>query len=396
MIVRAFIAAFALASTLHAQSTPAPQPVARFLENPATFDGEQVVLEGFLSLEDYAKALFISVDDYVASRFEGSVPVVVGNYFLDRRELYERRNVRITGVYEHSCAMAGSFCSAHPGQGRIIVSAIDILPEQPASPGWRRRDVLGSPHALVAEPPDSALLVAANELFTDISRRNRVRLRNAASGEGGSALVDDLYDPQSRATWLLFSGEGAYSSWIQDHPAAELIGFTLANDTIEPRLGAACLCEGPDCAPARDLQADRITNRNLLDPYICLTFVEGDAGWEVDPGMLLSMRHMGDYGNDLGVVLDDDREPDEELVWRWVTTPGLAFAHFMTRLRNQPRARVWYAVKAGSIDIGIFVGRPDGQTWEMDPNEGDPELSLIEASPETAARRDGPDRDNDE
>ena len=381
-MIRASILALGLTSSLHAQSTPLPQSVAAFLEEPAAFDGEEISLVGILSLEDYAKALFATVSDYEASRFDQSVPVILNNYVLDRRELFERRNVRITGVYDHACAREEAFCSSHPGQGRIYVSSLDLMPDQPESVGWRPRETHGAPHALTLEPSDSSLAGTAQALFVDIGRRNRIRLRNAASGEGGGELIDDLYDPQSRSTWLLFSGEGAYSNWMEDHPDADLFAFTLANDSMEPRLGAACLCAEPECAPVRDLQADRIINRNLTDNYICLTFVEQESGWEVDPGMLLSMWRMGDHGNDLGVVLEDDEQEGETLVWRWVTTPGLSYAFFVTRLRNQPRPRVWHAVETGAAQIGVFVTRPDGQYWNLDPNNGYPEITLEASLPE--------------
>ena len=389
MIIRAAMLALGLTSGLHAQSTPIPQSVAVFLDDPAAFDGDEVSLVGFLSLEDYAKALFATVDDYEASRFGQSVPVILNNYYLDRRELYERHNVHITGVYDHACAREGNFCSAHPGQGRIYVSSLDVMPDQPGDAGWRPRQIHGAPHALTLEPPDSALAETALALFMDIGRRNRVRLRNAASGEGGSELNGDLNDPQSRSTWLLFSGEGAYANWIEDHPNADLFAFTLAGDTIEPRLGAACLCAETGCAPVRDLQADRVTNRNLSDNYICLTFAEREAGWEIDPGMLLSMRRMGDHGNDLGVVLENDEQAENTLVWRWVTTPGLSHAFFITRMRNQPRPRVWYAVEAGEAEVGVFVTRPDGDYWSMDPNDGNPAITLQASLPGGA-----PDVDN--
>lgn len=381
MIIRAAMLALGLTSGLYAQSTPIPQSVSAFLYDPAAFDGEQVSLVGFLSLEDYAKALFATVDDYEASRFNRSIPVILNNYFLDRRELYERRNVRITGVYDHACAREGNFCSAHPGQGRIYVSSLDVMPDQPDDAGWRPRQTWGAPHALTLEPPDSPLADTAQALFTDIGHRNRVRLRNAASGEGGSELNGDLNDPQSRSTWLLFSGEGAYANWMEDHPNADLFAFGLSNDTIESRLGAACLCAEPDCAPVSDLQADRITNRNLSDNYICLTFMEREEGWEIDPGMLLSTRLMGNYGNDLGVVFEDDGEENETLVWRWVSTPDLTYAYFTTRLRHQPRPRVWHAVESGMLDVGVLILRPDGRYWIMDPNDGNPAITLEESLP---------------
>lgn len=394
MINRAVILAVIFGSMAHAQTPENTISVEAFLEDPERYDGLQISLEGFLSLEDYAKALFTDVEAYEASLFQDSIPVVLGNYLLDRRELYERRRVRIDGTYDHECAGEGVFCTAHPGQGRIWVRGIDVLPDQPDSPGWRQRDVSVAPYALEPAGTETGLLESATALFADIARRNRVRLRRAASGEAGEALLSDLYDPQGRSSWLLFSHERSYASWIEEHPDAVLYGFTLASDPSLPRLGAACLCANPDCAPARDLLADRIVQRNTSDPYICLTFAEIGQAWEVDAGLLLSMPLMDDYGNDLGIVLHDDREAGEELVWRFSTTPGLTHSNFVTRLRNQPRPRIWHHVRNGQSGIGIMIRRPDGQIWSMEPNDGDALLTLQSGFPDGLPDLDAPAGDN--
>ena len=383
-----FLALICCAPTT-AQSTPIPRTVEAFLTDPAGNHGGAVVLEGFLSLEDYAKALFTDLESYEASDFSQSVPVIIPNHILNHREVYERRSVRLIGTYDHDCARIGLFCSSHPGQGRIWVSSIELLPEQPLHAGWRLRDVYSAPHAL--EPLESGhpLLATAETVFAQIGQRSRTGFTRFSEDDDAEMISDELYDAHGRATWLLFSGEGAYASWMASHPEAQLFGFTLLNDGLQPPVGAACLCEDENCPPIRDLQADRVTNRNLADPYICLTFVDRSGGWQIDPGTLLSMRHMGDFGNDLGVMVEDDAGEGDTLVWRWVTTPGLSGAYFITRMRHQPRARIWHAMKTGEANIGIFVMRPDGQYWNMIPNDGNPEISLQARLP-----ADAPDFEN--
>lgn len=59
-------------------------------------------MEGFLTVEDYGKALFADEEAYSDS--DRSIPLGLVSRIMDMREGFERTNVRVRGVYSHPCS----------------------------------------------------------------------------------------------------------------------------------------------------------------------------------------------------------------------------------------------------------------------------------------------------
>lgn len=63
-------------------------------------------MEGFLTVEDYGKALFADEEAYSDSDsdYDRSVPLGLVSRIMDMREGFERTYVRVRGVYSHPCS----------------------------------------------------------------------------------------------------------------------------------------------------------------------------------------------------------------------------------------------------------------------------------------------------
>ena len=180
-----------------------------FLDDPARWDGQEILIEGFLTLEDYGKALFATDADYQDGRYQRSIPLIMPNNLLDVREAFERTWVRIRGVYDHSCARNGMFCSAHPGQGRLIIRELWGIRMPDHFVGWRHPVTPTSMDVMRVIEGERAerLMSVAGAVMRDIRARDTQSLLGGAAPAERAAFGAALADPNGRAQWLLFTGD---------------------------------------------------------------------------------------------------------------------------------------------------------------------------------------------
>ena len=359
-------------------------PMSDFLADPAGFDSRTISIDGHVSFDDYARTLFATREDFEIGRFGQGIPIVVPDHLLDRRDLYERRFVRVFARYDHRCAQADWWCSNFAGQGVLIVEGVEVRSDDPPA-GYRApplETLWDRPYAtaLDAETPLGGIAAAA---FAAIESRDREALVALAPEAARTAFGADFADPRSRGSWLLFTGPHAWRARLADAADGPAIILTFPEDPFTPRIAAACLCLEAECAAFAAPSPQMVTAASTADPFICLAFVEIGGRWYLDPGPLMSMSVLGENGGDLGLYGPAQSSPDGgQLVGTFFTTPLLRSAHFVSRMRERPRARVADAVASGRA-LPASQMRPSGAIWVMEDSGisvlGEPRQSEISA-----------------
>lgn len=360
-------------------------PMADFLADPAAFDGRTISVDGHVSFDDYARTLFATREDLETGRFGSSVPIVVPDHLLDRRDLYERRLVRVFGRYDHRCARTDWWCSNFAGQGVLIVEGIEVRSDDPPA-GYRApplETVWDRPFAapLDAETPLGGIAATA---FAAIEARDREALVALVPEADRAAFGEDFADPRSRGSWLLFTGPDAWRTRLSGAVAGPAIALTFPDDPFTPRIAAACQCLEAECVAFADPSPQMVTAASTADPFICLAFVEIGESWRLDPGPLMSMAVLGENGGDLGLYGPAQSAPEDgQPVATFFTTPLMSSAHFVSRMRERPRARVADAVASDRVSISAMQMRPSGAIWMMEADgisaQGEPRQTDISA-----------------
>lgn len=360
----------------HAQ---APVDIRGFLDDPAQWDGQEILIEGFLTLEDYGKALFATDADYLEGRYEHSIPLVMPNNLLDVREAFERTWVRIRGVYDHSCARDGMFCSAHPGQGRLIIRELWGIRMPDHFIGWRHPVTPTSMDVMRVIEGERAerLMSVAGTAMRDIRIRDTQALVDGAHPSERGAFEAALANPNGRAQWLLFTGDYPMAASFEQgspvganlHYRAEtypVLPLALGEAAGDSNVAAVCICYEPQCSFRDAPQPEILTQRSFADPFICLPFVEIDDAWWLDTGFFIAMANIADYGGDLGTVVDLGNNAAAAIF----TAPGLPSSHFVTAVRARPRPRVVDAIENERLSIHAYQMVNPDLTWVIERSGG--------------------------
>lgn len=362
-----------------------------FLADPARWEGQEILIEGFITLEDYGKALFASEHAYLESDYAQSIPLVAPNALIDVREAFERTWVEIRGVYDGRCAHSGMFCSAHPGQGQLVIHELwgTHLPE--SFVGWRQPLVPNALDEMTEMEGERAeqLMRVFGAVLRDIRARDAQSLLNGVPPSERPTFEAELADPNGRAHWLLFSGDYPLAdTFEQGSPVGagieyrsetyQMLPLALGDDVSDTHLAAACICYESRCSFGRAPRPGIVVLRNFTDPFVCLPFAEVDGEWWLDTGFFLSTSRLADYGGDLGTVVDLGNSSAAAMF----TSPQLPFSHFVTAVRARPRARVVDAIGNQRLNIPAFQMVSPDLTWAIERSDGRARVRIVADSSE--------------
>jgi len=363
-----------------------PVELKAFLENPAKYDGKEILVSGFLSLEDYGKALFLTQEEFAEGRFENSVPVIMPYNILNMREAFQRTFVKIRAVYHHDCADPEMFCSAHPGQG-FLGPVLELWGERlPRNerPVYRKPTIPMPWDEMTiseAEDPDHENIVQLAYNFAQaVKAGDRAALLGLFETESRQLMVADGKKSHSRSEWLLFSGQYNYRAAFLAAKSLTIIPLRMMSDTIQPQVAAACFCMTKDCngALSNPMPSAAVTTGSFMDPYKCLPFYKSKSGWVVDAGFLLSDDEESPFGTDLGTmarmrIANTGAKP----VSYMHSQPSWPSSPFLTRLRERPRPRSVNALQKGRVKLPIFYIAPSGALWTLELIDGRPRVREI-------------------
>jgi hypothetical protein len=358
-----------------------------FLADPTRWDGEEILIDGFITLEDYSKALFVSEQAYLDADYARSLPIIVPNNLLDVREAFERTWVEIRGTYDGRCARTGMFCSAHPGQGRLVVSELwgTRLPE--SFVGWRRPIIQGALNEMTEMEGDRAdrLMRAFGAVMRDVRARDAESLLNGAPPPERATFEAELADPNGRAQCLLFTGDYPLAdTFEQGSPVGAgieyrsetylMLPLALGDSEADTHLAAACICYEARCSFRHAPRPEIVVLRNFTDPFVCLPFVEIEGGWWLDTGFFLSASRIADYGGDLGTGFETANNSAAVMF----SSPILPYSHLQSTLRRNPRARVVAATGSGGLELPAYQAVDANLTWVIERIDGEARVRRVE------------------
>lgn len=354
-----------------------------FLDDPSAWHEQEILIEGFITFEDYGKALFRSEDAFLDADYAQSIPLILPNNLIDMREAFERTWVRIRGGYDHGCAGPTTFCSAHPGQGRLIAYELWGIAIPEAWVGWRAPVVAVAMDEMSPIEPEAIepLMLVAGQTINLIRTGDAKALANMVSSDARALFEEELADQYGRANWLLFTGHYPLQrTFAEGAPVGSDAGYRAETYPLEAyRLNGAdgatdaaavCICYAEECSFGEPVRPDIVTQRSFTDPFVCLPFHETDVGWRLDAGFFVSTGRLADFGGDLGTVFTL-QEGSNQTVGVNFTTPMLEPSRFVSLLRSRPRARVVDSVGSGRVNVPAYQMVTPDLIWVAERSAGE-------------------------
>jgi len=361
---------------------------------PGRYDGREVTVRGFVTFEDYGQALFADREAYLASDYGRSIPIVAPDQLIVIRESFERTIVELTGTYEHGCTRETVFCSAHPSQGRLIVSGIKGI-EVPGGGTMTRSPTIDTPfHNLQwaddAPSEDPVLVGRVNAVFDAIAQRNVTGLLQLTNPEVRGFLETSLNfqstNTDSRARWLLFDGPQNWADRLSNAPErSQPLIARFPSPALVEDVTVGCVCLAEECSiPSRP---NGVIYTRQFDPLLCLSFERDAMGtWWLDPGILTQPDARDPGTRDFGGAYAYPQDGGA-LAYTHPPRPGSA-VH--TALFERPRPRTVWAMGAGRVPLPAVYRSPRMDVYVIERSGGEASLRLLKRATDQVAALDDP------